>query len=80
MLVPSFWQSMVLGIFLLSLTMSQPNRNWSVLSWKVRGMNDSRKWNAIHNKIEESSCVAFCLQETKCAAFDIGYLKNFCPK
>jgi hypothetical protein len=24
--------------------------------------------------------VAFCLQETKCAAFDIRYLKNFCPR
>jgi hypothetical protein len=63
-----------------SLTMSQPNRNWSVLSWNVGGMNDTRKWNAIRNKIEESACVAFYLQETKHAAFDIGYLKNFCPR
>jgi exonuclease III len=76
----SLWQSMVLGISWQSLTMCQPNRNWSVLSWNVRGMNDTRKWNAISNKIEESTCVAFCLQETKRAAFDIGYLKNFCPR
>jgi hypothetical protein len=60
--------------------MSNLNRNRSVLLWNVRGMNDSRKWNAIRNKIEESSCVAFFLQETKRAAFDIGYLKHFCPR
>jgi hypothetical protein len=60
--------------------MSNLNRNWSVLSWNVRGMNDSRKWNDIHNKIGESSYVAFYLQETKRAAFDIGYLKHFCPR
>jgi hypothetical protein len=71
---------MVLGISWQSLTMCQPNRNWSVLSWNVSCMNDTRKWNAICNKIEESACVALCLQETKRATFDIGYLKNFYPR
>jgi hypothetical protein len=43
-------------------------------------MNDHRKWPAIRNTIEESSCVAFCFQETKRNHFDSGYLKNFCPR
>jgi hypothetical protein len=43
-------------------------------------MNDTKKWNATRNKTEESACVAFCLQETKHATFDIRYLKNFCPR
>jgi hypothetical protein len=59
--------------------MSNLNRNWKVLSWNVRDMNDSRKWSAIRNKVEESACVALCFQETKRATFDLSYLKNFCP-
>jgi hypothetical protein len=45
--------------------MSTSNRNWSVLSWNVRGMNDPRKWPAICNAIEESNYIGFCFQETK---------------
>jgi hypothetical protein len=45
--------------------MSSSNRNWNVLLWNVRGMNDSRKWLAFQNTIEESKCIAFCFQETK---------------
>jgi hypothetical protein len=40
-------------------------------------MNDGMKWNAIRHKIEETSCVALYLQETKRSSFDINYLKNF---
>jgi exonuclease III len=45
--------------------MSNHNRNWKVHSWNVRGLNDSRKWNAIRNTIEESACVVLYFQETK---------------
>jgi hypothetical protein len=48
--------------------MSNQNRNWKILSWNVRGMNDNKKWPSIRNVIEESSCVAFC------------FLKNVCPQ
>jgi hypothetical protein len=37
------------------------------------------KWNAIRTKINESSCDIVFLQETKRAAFDLPYIKNFCP-
>jgi hypothetical protein len=39
---------------------SNHNKNWKVLSWNVRGLNDSRKWSAIRNTIEESACVVLC--------------------
>jgi hypothetical protein len=42
-------------------------------------MNDSRKWNAIRHKIEESSCVAVYSQEKKRTAIDISYLIVFVP-
>jgi exonuclease III len=56
--------------------MDTRNKNWKILSWNVRGMNDSRKWAAIRNTIEESACVAFCLQETKKSSMDLAFLKN----
>jgi hypothetical protein len=55
--------------------MSNPNRDWKILSWNVRGMNDSRKWNAFRNTIEASTCVAFCFQETKKHSFDVSFLE-----
>jgi hypothetical protein len=42
----------------------------------VRGLNDTRKWNDIRNKIEESVCVAICFQETKMSVVDISYVKK----
>jgi hypothetical protein len=39
-------------------------------------MNDSRKWSAIRNMIDESACVAFCFQETKKAAWTSPFLKT----
>jgi exonuclease III len=65
---------------LISYPMSNHNRKWKVLSWNVRGLNDSRKWSAIHKNIEESAHVVLCFQETKRATFDHSYLKNFCPR
>jgi hypothetical protein len=44
----------------ISYPVSNHNKNWKVLSWNVRGLNDSRKWSAIRNTIEESACVVLC--------------------
>jgi exonuclease III len=60
--------------------MSNQNRNRKILSWNVRGMNDNKKWPTIRNAIEESSCVAFCFQETKRSQIDSGFLKIVCPR
>jgi exonuclease III len=60
--------------------MSNHNRSWKILSWNVRGMNDNRKWSAIRNTIEESCCVAFCLQETKRSVILSNFLKNICQE
>jgi hypothetical protein len=49
--------------------------DWKILSWNVRGMDDSRKWNAFRNTIEASTCVAFCFQETKKHSFDVSFLE-----
>jgi hypothetical protein len=56
------------------------NRKWKFLAWNVRGINSQAKWNAIRNKITESSCSVVCLQETKRTSFDSNYLKNFCHR
>lgn len=52
-------------------------RNWNVLSWNVRGINSSSKWETIRHKIDESGCDIFCFQETKKADFDSAFLRNF---
>ena len=54
------------------------NRNWSVLNWNIRGINDDKKWLAIANKISESDCSIVTLQETKTESFDSSYIKQFC--
>ena len=55
-------------------------RNWNVLSWNVRGLNSSSKWEALRLKIDESACSILCLQETKKADFDSKFICNFAPK
>jgi exonuclease III len=55
------------------------NRNWAVLCWNIRGLNDESKWDAVKGKIAESNCDVLCLQETKGEFFDDSYIKNFCP-
>lgn len=47
---------------------------------EFRGLNSDDKWLAIRNKIEESGCAVFCLQETKRSSFDHSYIKKFAPK
>lgn len=56
------------------------NKNWNILNWNIRGINDSNKWLALRNKISESNCDIVCLQETKRENFDARYIKNFCPR
>jgi hypothetical protein len=56
------------------------NRNWNILCWNVRGLNDKDKWGLLRNKIEECGVNIFCFQETKRDHIDIHFLKNFAPK
>jgi len=56
------------------------NRVWNILCWNICGINASSKWDAIRNKIEESSCSIVYLQETKREHFDISYIRKFAPK
>lgn len=69
-----------LSLFKTSCQMNSAMRNWNVLCWNVRGLNSDDKWLAIRNKIEESGCAVFCLQETKRSSFDHSYIKKFAPK
>ena len=56
------------------------NRNSNILCWNIRGINDSRRWDAVRNKIEESSCSIICLQETKKESFDSAFIRKFAPR
>jgi exonuclease III len=49
------------------------------MSWNVRGINARWKWDAIKDKIVQSSCDIVCLQEIKKDAFDRQFLRNICP-
>ena len=54
-------------------------RSWKVFSWNVRGINAEWKWDVVRNKILQSSCDIFCLQETKRDNFDINFLRKLSP-
>lgn len=56
------------------------NRSLNIMVWNVRGINSQSKWDAIRDKISESSASIVCLQETKRENFDIAYIKKFCPR
>ena len=56
------------------------NRQWHIVNWNIRGINDSDKWNALRNKINEARGDIICIQETKREQFDSKYISNFCPK
>jgi exonuclease III len=56
------------------------NRSWQVLCWNIRGLNDSNKWEAVQNKIEESGCSVFCLQETKIQNCDNAFIRKLAPR
>jgi hypothetical protein len=52
---------------------------WKVLSWNARGLNLDKKWEAIRDRIIESSCNTVCLRETKKQSFDNQFIRNLCP-
>jgi hypothetical protein len=56
------------------------SRNWNLLCWNVRGLNDLDKWDLIRNKLEESTCSLFCFQETKKEEIDSHFLRKFAPR
>jgi hypothetical protein len=56
------------------------NHVCNILCWNIRGLNDSGKREAVHNKLEESACLIVCLQETKCDHFDMAFIRNFAPR
>lgn len=56
------------------------NRNIKILFWNIRGINSQFKWDALRDKISESSCHIICIQETKRECFDPFYIKKFCPR
>jgi exonuclease III len=53
-------------------------KHWNVMSWNIRGINSDKKWNAIHDRLDDNNCDVLCLQETKRESFDLAYLRNFC--
>ena len=56
------------------------NKSWNILSWNIRGINSDKKLLALRNAIDSSGCSVICIQETKREAFDLAFLKTFCPK
>lgn len=56
------------------------SRNWQILCWNIRGINGAGKWDAVRDKIEESACSVFCLQETKRENFDQAFVRKFAPR
>jgi hypothetical protein len=63
--------------------MDNQARTWNILNWNnwnIRGLNFDDKCNAVHSKIEESSCVIYCLQETKRQYFDSSSINKLAPK
>ena len=65
----------ILVIFIITMI-----REWNILNWNIRGLNDPKKWTTIANKIEESQCSIICLQETKKEIIDFPFLKNICSR
>jgi exonuclease III len=59
---------------------STSHRSWNVLNWNIRGLNADDKQTAIRNKIEESDCSIFCIQETKMSNIDMTMFKKMAPK
>jgi exonuclease III len=59
---------------------TQHNIDWKILSQNIRGINGTKKWNLLRNKISETNCDFICLQETKRDHFDEAYLRKFCHR
>lgn len=60
--------------------MNRPlSKIWNILTWNVRGINSSWKWNPVKNKICQAACDIVCLQETKKDSFDSAFIRKICP-
>jgi exonuclease III len=55
-------------------------RNWNILNWNIRGINSEDKCNAVKEKIEESLCAVYCIQETKRDHFEHSFIRKLAPK
>ena len=55
--------------------------HFKILSWNVRGLNDSRKRLIVKNCLREWKCDVICLQETKLSGMDRQMVGNLwsCP-
>jgi exonuclease III len=60
--------------------MNRKVRNWNVINWNIRGLNDEGKPHAVRQKIEESCCYVFYIQETKMEDFTPHSFKQLAPK
>jgi exonuclease III len=56
------------------------HQSWNILNWNVRGLNSADKCNAIRDKIGESACVVYYIQETKTQSFEPSYIRKISPK
>lgn len=54
--------------------------DWNILCWNIRGLNGSRKWDAVRDKIKESATSVICLQETKKESVDMSFIRKFAPR
>jgi exonuclease III len=59
---------------------TQHNIDWKILSQNIQGINGTKKWNLLRNKINETNCDFICLQEIKRDHFDEPYLRKFCHR
>lgn len=50
-----------------------------MLCWNVGGLNATRKWDSIKNKIKNANCDIVWFQETKKDAFDQAFLRQILP-
>lgn len=51
----------------------------NVLCWNIRWINSVEKWDSVRDKVVESGCDIFCLQETKREFFYLMYIRKFSP-
>ena len=56
------------------------NRSWNILNWNIKGIKSEDKCNAVKEKIDESACAIYCIQETKRDHFDHTFIKKLAPK
>ena len=50
---------------LVYIFMHPMNRDWNILNWNIRGINDTKKWLALRNTISKANADIICVQETK---------------